>query len=140
MILRRGNPIRLSLAAAPLLLAGCLPPPPVAKTSDRDRVVAVRTVAVTEAEIQPTTLQPATVHPFYHSEVRPKASGFVSQLHVDIGDVVQAGQVLLEIDVPEMSKQREVIQARITRLQADEKRAVAGVDLADAQVRSSQAS
>ena len=140
MILRRGNPIRLSLAAAPLLLAGCLPPPPVAKTSDRDRVVAVRTVAVTEAEIQPTTLQPATVHPFYHSEVRPKASGFVSQLHVDIGDVVQAGQVLLEIDVPEMSKQREVIQARITRLQVDEKRAAAGVDLADAQVRSSQAS
>ncbi|QDV40426.1 Efflux pump periplasmic linker BepF [Stieleria neptunia] len=139
MILRRGNPIRLSLAAAPLLLAGCLPAPPVAKKSDADRVVAVRTVAVTESEVQPTTLQPATVHAFYRSEIRPKASGFVSQLNVDIGDVVQAGQTLLQIDVPEMSKQREVIQARIARLKAEEKRAAAGVNLADAQVRSSQA-
>ncbi|QEG02707.1 Solvent efflux pump periplasmic linker SrpA precursor [Stieleria maiorica] len=139
MTCRFGNAITFGSAAALLLLSGCQPSGPVAQKADADRLVAVRTVAVTESEIQPTTTQPASVHAFYRSEIRAKVPGFVSELKVDIGDVVQAGQVLAQIDVPEMEKQRQIIQARIARLKAEEKRATAGVNLADAQVRSSQA-
>lgn len=139
MILHRAHAKRLSLVTATLLLSGCVPAPPVAKNSDADRIVAVRTVAVTEAEVRRTTSQPATVHAYYRSEIRPKVSGYVSEIKVDIGDVVQAGDELIRIDVPEMLKRREVAEARIERLVAEENRAEAGVNLADARVRSAVA-
>lgn len=129
----------LSLAAVALTFAGCKPASQVTMKEVTDSVVAVRTVAVTETEVQLTTRQPATVRAYYRSEIRPKASGFVTEIKADIGQVVQAGDVLAQIDVPEMFKRHEVIQARIQRLKAEEKRSVAGVNLSDAQVRSAAA-
>ncbi|MCA9135598.1 MAG: efflux RND transporter periplasmic adaptor subunit [Planctomycetales bacterium] len=129
----------LSLAALITLFAGCRPASSVALKQVPDSPVAVRTVAVAETEVQQTTHQPATVRAYYRSEIRPKASGFVREIKVDIGDVVQAGDELVQIDVPEMLKRREVIQAKIQRLKAEEKRATAEVNLSDAQVRSAVA-
>ncbi len=57
----------------------------------------------------------------------------------DIGDVVEAGAVLAVIDVPEMEQQQRIIDARIARFQAEEKRAEAGIELAGARVRSAEA-
>ena len=130
---------RLPWATTTLLLSGCMPAPPVSKKTETDGAVVVRTVAVAESEVVQTTLQPATVQAYYRSEIRPRTSGYVSEIKADLGDVVQAGDILAQIDVPEMRKQREVILARIIRLEAEEKRAAAGVNLADAQVRSAQA-
>lgn len=134
-----GNATWISFAAGTLLLAGCTPSSPIAKKADADRAIAVRTVAVTTTEVQRTTLQPASVYAFYRSEIRAKAAGYVGKINVDIGDVVQVGDELLSIEVPEMVKQREIMEARITRLLADEKRESAGVNLADAQVRAAVA-
>lgn len=57
----------------------------------------------------------------------------------DIGDVVEAGALLAVIDVPEMEQQERIIDARIARYQAEEKRADAGIELAKANVRSAEA-
>jgi RND family efflux transporter MFP subunit len=135
----RGTPFWIVLAGCSVLLAGCRPGAPAAKTTDSDRAISVRTVAVTTTEVQPKTLQPATVDAFYRSELRARASGFISEIHADIGDLVQAGDELAQIDVPELRKQREIIEARIVRLEAEEKRAAAGINLAEARVLSAQA-
>ncbi|EMI21813.1 efflux transporter, RND family, MFP subunit [Rhodopirellula maiorica SM1] len=122
-------------------LAGCSPDPEsvAKKNAAALRVTPVKTVAVAPTEVQRTTLQPASVHAYYRAELRAKISGFVRELKADIGDYVEAGAELATIDVPEMQKQREVIEARIQRLVAEEQRAQAGIDLASARVRASEA-
>ena len=59
---------------------------------------------------------PATVHPFQHATLYARTSGYVSRFHADIGDQVRAGQLLAEIDVPEL--ERELQQAQAARAQA----------------------
>ena len=101
--------------------------------------VRVRTVVVACKELARTSTQPASVHPFFRAEIRGRVSGYVKELSVDIGDAVQAGQVLAVIDVPERDMQRKVAEARIGRLQAEEKRAEAEVELSSANVTAAEA-
>lgn len=108
---------------------------------DKDRFIpSVRTVALVQTELSRTTVQPATVHAYFESTIRPKVSGYVSELRVDIGDVVKQGDTLLVVDIPEVRKQREVIEARIARRRAAERRSSAGIELANAEVQSAKAS
>lgn len=127
---------------ATALLAGCDSSGPES-TADQQRrqppIVPVKAVAVVEQTVERTTLQPATVHPYFEVEIQAKVSGYVKELHVDIGDYVESGELLAVIDVPEMEKQRQVIEARIKRFESEEKRAEAGVDLAEANVQSAKA-
>jgi HlyD family secretion protein len=122
-----------------LFLCGCSADTPIAKNEAGQQHVAVRTVAVEVEEVERTTTQPATVYPFYRAEMRARASGYISEVKADIGDYVKAGDTLALVAVPEMQKQRQVIQARILRHQAEEKRAEAGISLAEAQVGSAEA-
>ena len=109
------------------------PPEKSAKT------VPVKAVAVVPEDVRRTSTQPATVHAYFRAEVRAKVSGYVGKIHVDIGDVVEKDTPLAVIDVPEMQKQLQVIEARLTRAKAEETRAVAGVTLAKANVESAEA-
>ena len=101
--------------------------------------VAVKTVAVVEQDVQRTSAQPATIHAYYRAEVRAKVSGYVKEVRADIGDFVKVGATLALIDIPEMQKERLVIQARIDRGESEEKRAAAGVELATANIQSAEA-
>ncbi|HBN77552.1 MAG TPA: efflux RND transporter periplasmic adaptor subunit [Planctomycetaceae bacterium] len=118
---------------------GCTASPAVSLDEEPAKAIAVKTVAVVQEDIPLTTFQPATVHAYYRAEIRAKISGYVKELKVDIGDVVQAGETLAIIDVPEMEKQRLIHQARITRNESEEARASAGVQLAQANVQSAEA-
>lgn len=103
------------------------------------KAVAVKTVAVAQEDVRRTTVQPATVHPFYAASIQAKVHGYVKDVQVDIGDVVQAGDVLAIVDVPEMVKQRLTALAQIDRQRAEEERARAGIDLAKANVQAAEA-
>ena len=120
-------------------VTGCTFQDPAARNRQKENVVAVKAVAVAEKEVVRTTVQPATVHAYYRAEIRAKAHGYVSQLKADIGDFVEAGAALAVIDVPEMEKQHQVMEARILRFQSEERRSVADVDLAKANVQSANA-
>jgi len=120
-------------------LAGCSGAPPVAIEEGAKRTTPVKTVAVVQQNVQRTTTQPATVHSFYRAEVRAKASGYVKEVKADLGDFVEDGAVLAVIDVPEMTQQRRIIEARITRYESVVERANAGVELANANVRAAEA-
>ncbi len=92
-----------------------------------------------QEEIQRTTLQPATVHAYHRTEIRTKVTGYVKELKVDIGDHVAVGDPLLLIDVPELMKQRQTMEARVRVAEAEEERAKAEIQLATANVQSATA-
>lgn len=131
---RRAAPCTL----AALLLVGCADEREIAE-KELTGAVAVKAVAVVQQDVPRTTVQPATVHAYYEAEIHARATGYIKELQADIGDYVDAGAVLAVIDVPEMQKQHETIEARIARFEAEQQRAEAGVELASANVRSVEA-
>lgn len=134
------NSLSLSAMIAVLSLAGCTRSTAESEQPEGNgKIVPVKTVAAVQAEIAKSTQQPATVYPYYETEIRPRVSGYVSDVSVDIGDVVKAGDLLATLDVPELGKQRETLTAQIDLLTAEEQNAEAGVTLAEASVRSARA-
>lgn len=123
--------------------AGCGGPETPAIAADSgvggEDVVTVPVVLPERAELETTTTQPATVHPDHRAEIHAKIAGYLAELRADIGDEVEAGQVLGIVDVPEMDRARERQQAAIARLEADERRAAAEVDLSEADVEAARA-
>ena len=128
-----------SVLAVAIVCAGCNPPVETAEVEKPSKAVPVKTVAVAQVEIARTTQQPASVHPYFETEIRARVSGYVSEISADIGDVVQAGDRLAIVDVPELDQQRETWAAEVELLTAEEQGAAAGVDLAKAMVNSSRA-
>src|SRR5438270_497904 len=48
---------------------------------------------------------PGTVQAFYATDLFAKESGYVSEIHADIGDQVKKNQVLAVIETPELQQQ-----------------------------------
>ncbi len=126
----------LCLAAA---LSGCSQETEITLQKKNTPPVPVEMISVTQEQVTRTTTQPATILPYYKAELRAKVSGYVSEVKADIGDYVKQGTVLATIDVPELQKQRLVLQAQVTRYESEEKRAEAGIELSQADVQSAEA-
>ncbi len=75
--------------------------------------------------IRRLTIQPGTVHPFEWADLVAKASGYLRSQAVDIGSTVRQGQVLAEIDAPELAE--------------DVEQAASALDQANAQVEQGEA-
>ena len=74
---------------------------------------ALPIVAVTKAQrptAASTVLLPGTVEALHEAAIYARVSGYVRRWYADIGTPVRAGQVLADIDVPEL--QQSVLQAR----------------------------
>lgn len=135
----QGLAIGIVVAMGATVISGCSSE--VAATPKRaaNQALPVRTVSVTATEVERTSTQPATVHAYYRAEIRARVAGYVKEVKADIGDYVEAGEVLAVIDVPEREKQRQTTEARIARYESEEGRAESGVNLAKASVRSAEA-
>lgn len=79
---------------------------------------------------------PATLEAFDQATLYAKASGYLKWIKVDLGDRVHKGEVLAEMDVPEMiqelvAAEAEVQRAKamITHMQAESERAKAEMEL-----------
>ena len=131
--------LSVAVLLATAILSGCSINSPVSEDKVSKKPVPVKTVSVVLEEVQQATSQPATVHPYYRAEIRAMVSGYVKQVNADIGDFVEAGATLAIIDVPELAKQRQIIEAQIARYVSEEKQATAGIQLAVANVRSAEA-
>ena len=57
--------------------------------------------------------------PFQEVEIHAKVAGYIRKIYVDIGDRVRTGQLLAELEVPEMTAQVEGAQAVVQRSQQD---------------------
>ena len=111
-------------------------------------LLRVETVKPEQGGIARTTIQPGTVIAFESAQLFAKVSGYLKSQSVDIGSQVKRGQVLAEIDAPELNKDNEraksatdqakaeVLQAeaRVVTAKADRDSAVAAVVQAEAEV------
>ena len=62
---------------------------------------------------------PAEVKPWLEASIYARSSGYLKRWLVDIGAHVEAGQLLAEIDSPEINQQLEQAQANLTLAQAN---------------------
>lgn len=61
---------------------------------------------------------PAEVQAFVEAPIYARASGYLKKWYVDIGEHVDAGQLLAEIDTPELDQQLEQAKAELAQAQA----------------------
>lgn len=100
-----------------------------------------------------TTVLPGSIHPYEAAELYAKVSGYLQKQTVDIGDRVTAGQLLVELDAPELHRdvdrskaaldrataQVGQMQARIVAAEADQHAAETGITRAQAGIKRDQA-
>ncbi|GAC1473263.1 MAG: efflux RND transporter periplasmic adaptor subunit [Isosphaeraceae bacterium] len=108
----------------------------------------VETTHTTAGGIIRTSTQTGSIHAYEEADLFAKVSGYLKVLHVDYGDRVKKGQLLAEIEDPEIIKDADraaaallqakaavkQAEARVTTAQADKKAADAGVDQAKADI------
>ena len=68
-----------------------------------------------------------------------KLSGYVATVHVDLGDKVEKGQVLLTLDVPELLVEKTQKQALVEQAQAEVQQARSAVEAATAGIATATA-
>jgi membrane fusion protein, multidrug efflux system len=61
---------------------------------------------------------PGTVSPLEEAVIRTRANGYVRQRLVDIGDKVEAGALLVEVDTPELDQQLAQARAQLAQAKA----------------------
>jgi membrane fusion protein, multidrug efflux system len=61
---------------------------------------------------------PGTVSPLEEAAIRTRANGYVRQRFVDIGDKVEAGTLLVEVDTPELDQQLQQARAQLAQAKA----------------------
>jgi len=152
---------RVALGSAALVVAGALTaialwPAPGTTASDRTTVPALEAAPVRPAKPdqeathvtvnQPTvedfrrvTTQPAHVEALEQTDVYSKASGFVENITVDIGDRFTTGQVLAKLWIPEMEQERQRKVAGVEQTRAAEGQAEARIVAAQAQATAAAA-
>lgn len=123
----------LHFALAAVLLAGTHGCAERTGSERAERATAAeRTVEVSLPEhraIARTISLPASVEPFERARLYAKVAGYVDRMLVDIGDHVARGQVLAELEIPEMAPESAEARAQLAEAEAEHARAVAEDDL-----------
>ena len=125
----RRSPVKFSLAAAVVavlivtgVVAGLIPRfRQHTELSAETREPSVPTVTVVWPKPgQSTTDLPlsAEVKPVIEAPIYARANGFLKRRLVDIGDIVQAGQLLAEIDAPELNQELRRARAQLAQSEA----------------------
>ena len=81
----------------------------------------VRTGLVSRAPASLDLTLPGTVAPFQRTSVYARGSGFVKALPVDLGSKVKAGQVLAELEAPELDEQLRLAAAKLEEVDINSK-------------------
>lgn len=105
-----------------LLLAPLLLLPALAAANDAPTVAVV---PVTRGEIFKEVSFDAELRPYKEIELHARVTGYLDKMLVDAGDVVKEGQLLAQLDVPELNFDLLNAQASERRAQADVDKAAA---------------
>jgi RND family efflux transporter MFP subunit len=96
----------------------------------RDFVPSLRTAAVQASDPELVVSLPATTLAFNAANIYARASGYIVERKVDIGDRVKQGQLLAQITAPELDHQIAQNQATLAQNSAALKQAEASMELA----------
>ena len=127
--------LRAVAAVFSLALASCSPEAPIAPEASEPQAVAVSVVTPERRDLVDSIELAGAIVPDEQVTVYAKVSGYLKSLTVDIGDHVNAGQTLAEIDVPEMAASLEEKRAAIAQAEAMVEQAKAAVEQHEAEVK-----
>jgi RND family efflux transporter MFP subunit len=137
-----GRRVRIGLICAALLLVGLFALGILPKMHRQAELsAAAQSVSSTARVVNVVTPQkalqsdltlPGSVQAIAEAAVNARTSGYIRKLYVDIGSRVRAGQLLAEIDSPEVDQQ-------VAQAQADTAKSQAGTGQAEADVARLQA-
>jgi RND family efflux transporter MFP subunit len=99
-------------------------------TSDAAGSVRVEVVTAKTLSSDRALSLPGIVKPLEETKIYPRASGYVRKWLVDIGDKVKEGQLLAQIDTPELDAQIAQARAQLASAKASVKQATAQRDFA----------
>jgi RND family efflux transporter MFP subunit len=85
-------------------------------------IVAKRSPAMSELDL------PGTMEAITEAPILARANGFLGKRYADIGDRVRQGQLLAEIDAPDLDQQVRQGQSQLLQLRAALRQAIANLD------------
>jgi len=100
----------------------------------------VEVVRPTRGGVPRLTIQPGSIHAFESVDLYAKASGFLKIQTVDIGSTIKRGQLLAEIDAPELLGDVAEAQAAVEQAKAKAEQAVSRVATTEAEIKAAEAS
>lgn len=123
------QPIARGLITTALLLCASLPAatPPELKFTTPQR-----------GEIHRFVTLPGSIKANQQATLYAKVPGYLKSIKVDIGDTVKAGQLLAEIEVPELSADLVRAKAAVARAEAEKAKAATSVTKARVELNASQ--
>lgn len=89
-----------------------------AEVAARDSAPVVQVTTVHRAAAGSKLELPGTVQALHESAIYARVPGYVKRWLTDIGTVVHSGQLLAEIDAPELAQSAEQAQAQLTQTRA----------------------
>ena len=100
---------------------------------ERDAIPQVNVAKVVQAPSDVTLTFPGNITPLTEAYIYARASGYVKKRYVDIGDRVKQGQLLAEIDSPELDNQVSQAKASLAQAQGQAAQAQAQLENQEAQ-------
>jgi RND family efflux transporter MFP subunit len=104
----------------------------------REQKPIVNVTAVRRAAANTPLELPGDLQAIVESPIFARVDGYLSKRNVDIGDHVKAGQILAEIETPELEQQIQQMQATLSNSQSFLKELQAEMALAQANLNMSQ--
>jgi RND family efflux transporter MFP subunit len=115
---------------------GCSGRPSTVSAADpapRDSII-VSTVLAQQRDLTDRLTLTGTITPYEQVTVYAKATGYLKYLKVDLGDRVKQGELLAQLDIPEMATAMAEKQAAVLRAEAAVEQARATVEQSRAEV------
>jgi RND family efflux transporter MFP subunit len=91
------------------------------KTWTRDQAIPTVSLAQVTGGGHADLVLPGDVQAFYTAPIHARTSGYLKRWYVDIGQRVKAGQVLAEIDTPDLDQQVMQVRANLATAQANQR-------------------
>jgi len=90
----------------------------VAKWTDEQAIPTVAVIAPKTGAAKQSLMLPATVQAWYEAPIYARVTGYLKDWYFDYGAHVKKGDVLAEIDAPDLDAQLAAAQARLNSAQA----------------------
>lgn len=91
----------------------------LARTTEADAVLHVRTVQPKLGTPSEELVLPGNIEAYNDTPIYARTNGYLKRWYVDIGAHVKAGQLLAEIETPEVDQQLRQARAQLATAQAD---------------------
>ena len=95
---------------------------------EEESLPEVSVVAAKRGSLMGNLVLPGNIQAVTEAPILARAEGFIQRRYVDIGDKVNAGQLLAEIQAPELDQQVVQARAAVQQTQADLERATAALE------------